>query len=81
MFTWKKSVSVKTQPSDICNNIILHVKGYMFRLYPSHLQALKGQIHNIIINNALWDPQRFFHVLYKHFGMENINLKLMFTLQ
>jgi hypothetical protein len=56
--TKEKSVAVKTQPTDICNNIILHAKSYMFRLYLSHLQALKGQIHNIIINNALWDPQR-----------------------
>jgi hypothetical protein len=53
-----KNVSVKIQPSDICNNIILHAKGYMFLLYLSHLQALKGRIHNIIINNAMWDPQR-----------------------
>jgi hypothetical protein len=31
------------------------MKGYMFRLYLSHLQALEGQIHTIIRNNALWD--------------------------
>jgi hypothetical protein len=51
-------MSVKTQQSDICYNTILHTKGYMFRLYLSHLQALKGQILTIIRNNALWDPQR-----------------------
>jgi hypothetical protein len=52
MFTYEKSLSVKTQPSDICNSTTLHVKGYMFRLYLSHLQALKGQIHNIIITEV-----------------------------
>jgi hypothetical protein len=37
----------QTQQSDIRNNTILHKKGYMFRLYLSHLQALKGQIHDL----------------------------------
>jgi hypothetical protein len=27
---------------------MLHTKGYMFRHYLSHLQALKGEIHTII---------------------------------
>jgi hypothetical protein len=52
-------MSVKTQQSDIHNNTILHTKGYMFRRYLSHLQALKVQIHTIIRNHALWDPQRY----------------------
>jgi hypothetical protein len=51
-------MSIKTQQSDIHNNTLLHTKGYMFRHYLSHLQALKGQIHTIIRNNVLWDPQR-----------------------
>jgi hypothetical protein len=51
-------MSVKTLQSDISNNTILHTKGYMFRLYLNHLQALKGQIHTTIRNNALWVPQR-----------------------
>jgi hypothetical protein len=34
------------------------MKGYMFRLYLSHLQAVKGQIHTIIPSNELWDPQQ-----------------------
>jgi hypothetical protein len=50
-------MSVKTQQSDIRNNTILHTEDYMFRLYLNHLQDLKGQIHTIIIINALWDPQ------------------------
>jgi hypothetical protein len=36
-----------------CNNAILHTKGYMFRLYLSHLQANKGQIHTISMDLTL----------------------------
>jgi HKD family nuclease len=35
-------MSVKTQQCDIRNNTKLHTKGYMFRLYLSHLQALNS---------------------------------------
>jgi hypothetical protein len=51
-----QNVSVKTQPTDI-RNIILHTKGYKFRLYLSHLQALKGHIHTITYHNwYTYDP-------------------------
>jgi hypothetical protein len=45
----------QTQICDICNNIILHFKGYMFRLWvifrPSRVRSI------VWVNNALWDPQ------------------------
>jgi hypothetical protein len=60
---WNKTC--QTRRCAIRNNI-LHKKCYMFRLYLSHLHALKGQIHTVGKQCIVGSPKLTINRLYNY---------------